>query len=108
MLAAACRTGVYAGHRAAVLQMLVLGDNLLSLGRDKQLLVWKIGQYDAPQVRYKQQQQLQQQQWTPSLWGLDAVCAAWQRYTPCNCMRTQQQLRSMSPAAMALHVAAYL
>jgi hypothetical protein len=47
----ACRTGVYAGHRAAVLQMLVLGDNLLSLGKDRQLLVWKIGQYDAPQVR---------------------------------------------------------
>jgi hypothetical protein len=41
---------VYAGHRAAVLQMLVLGDNLLSLGKDKQLLVWKIGQYDAPEV----------------------------------------------------------
>ncbi|WIA17803.1 hypothetical protein OEZ85_009315 [Tetradesmus obliquus] len=43
-------TGVYAGHRAAVLQMLVLGDNLLSLGKDRQLLVWKIGQYDAPEA----------------------------------------------------------
>ncbi|KAF6265106.1 WD40 repeat-like protein [Scenedesmus sp. NREL 46B-D3] len=42
-------SGVYAGHRAAVLQMLVLGDNLLSLGRDRQLLVWRIGQYDAPE-----------------------------------------------------------
>jgi hypothetical protein len=31
--------------------MLVLGDNLLSLGKDKQLLVWRIGQYDAPEVR---------------------------------------------------------
>jgi hypothetical protein len=58
MLFVACRTGVYAGHRAAVLQMLVLGDNLLSLGKDKQLLVWKIGQYDAPEVGvYDQQEQ---------------------------------------------------
>jgi hypothetical protein len=51
MFLVTCRTGVYAGHRVAVLQMLVLGDNLLSLGKDKQLLVWKIGQYGAPEVR---------------------------------------------------------
>ena len=29
---------------------LVLGDRLLSLGRDGRLLVWRIGQYDAPEV----------------------------------------------------------
>lgn len=32
------------------LQLLVLGDRLLSLGRDGRLLVWRIGQYDAPEV----------------------------------------------------------
>lgn len=50
---------MYAGHRAAVLQMLVLGDNLLSLGKDRQLLVWKIGQYDAPEVSSSMQVQKQ-------------------------------------------------
>lgn len=30
--------------------MLVLADDLLSLGKDRQLLVWTIGQYDQPQV----------------------------------------------------------
>jgi hypothetical protein len=46
-----CRTGCYAGHSGSILQLLVLGDQLLSLGKDGQLLVWKIGEYDAPQVR---------------------------------------------------------
>jgi hypothetical protein len=32
------------------MQLLVLGDQLLSLGKDGQLLVWKIGEYDTPQV----------------------------------------------------------
>lgn len=34
----------------APLQLLVLGDRLLSLGRDGRLLVWRIGQYAAPEV----------------------------------------------------------
>lgn len=29
---------------------MVLGDYLLSLGKDSKLLVWKIGEYDEPQV----------------------------------------------------------
>jgi hypothetical protein len=32
-------------------QLLVLGEQLLSLGKDGQLLVWKIGEHDQPQVR---------------------------------------------------------
>jgi hypothetical protein len=50
-----CRTGCYAGHSGSILQLLVLGDQLLSLGKDGQLLVWKIGEYDAPQVREGEQ-----------------------------------------------------
>lgn len=34
----------------APLQLLVLGDRLLSLGRDGRLLVWRIGQYAAPEI----------------------------------------------------------
>lgn len=48
---AGCRTGVYGGHSASISQLLVLGDQLLSLGKDGQLLVWRIGEYDSPQVR---------------------------------------------------------
>lgn len=44
------RSGEYRGHRGDILQLLVLGDNLLSLGRDGQLLVWRIGEYEAPQA----------------------------------------------------------
>jgi hypothetical protein len=33
-----------------VLQLLVLGNELLSLGKDQQLLVWTIGQYSKPKV----------------------------------------------------------
>lgn len=46
-----CRTGCYAGHSGSITQLLVLGDQLLSLGKDRQLLVWRIGEYDQPQVR---------------------------------------------------------
>lgn len=44
------RTGCYAGHSGSIMQLLVLGEQLLSLGKDGQLLVWKIGEYDTPQV----------------------------------------------------------
>eukprot|EP00878_Enallax_costatus_P024559 GHUV01026213.1.p1 GENE.GHUV01026213.1~~GHUV01026213.1.p1 ORF type:complete len:180 (+),score=25.08 GHUV01026213.1:276-815(+) len=43
-------TGTYAGHSGSILQLLVLGNQLLSLGKDKQLCVWNIGQYDKPQA----------------------------------------------------------
>ena len=43
------RTGEYRGHNADIIQMFVLGDNLFSLGRDGKLLVWRIGNYDAPE-----------------------------------------------------------
>ncbi|KAF8055387.1 WDR36 [Scenedesmus sp. PABB004] len=44
-------SGAYVGgHRGGVLQLLVLGTELLSLGRDGRLLVWRIGQYGAPHV----------------------------------------------------------
>ena len=46
----ACRHGNYKGHTDAILQLLVLGDYLLSLGRDRKLLVWKIGAYAEPEV----------------------------------------------------------
>lgn len=46
-----CRSGVYTGHGGEVLQMLCLGDHLLSLGEDRRLLLWKCGEYDEPQVR---------------------------------------------------------
>lgn len=45
------RSGEYRGHSADIIQLLVLGDHLLSLGRDGKLLAWQIGEYDAPQVR---------------------------------------------------------
>eukprot|EP00878_Enallax_costatus_P047727 GHUV01058830.1.p1 GENE.GHUV01058830.1~~GHUV01058830.1.p1 ORF type:complete len:155 (+),score=26.99 GHUV01058830.1:463-927(+) len=45
-----CSTGTYAGHSGSILQLLVLGNQLLSLGKDKQLCVWNIGQYDKPQA----------------------------------------------------------
>ena len=43
------RSGEYRGHTGDILQLLVLGDALLSLGRDRRLLVWRIGDYAAPQ-----------------------------------------------------------
>lgn len=42
---------MYGGHSGSISQLLVLGDQLLSLGKDGQLLVWKIGECDSPQVR---------------------------------------------------------
>lgn len=44
------RHGVYRGHTGSILQLLCLGDYLLSLGTDARVLLWKIGEYDAPQV----------------------------------------------------------
>jgi hypothetical protein len=44
------RSGAYRGHTGGILQLLVLGDRLLSLGRDGRLLVWRIGEYAAPEV----------------------------------------------------------
>ena len=45
-----CRSGQYEGHRGSVIQLLVLGDLLLSLGKDGKLNVWRIGNYTAPIV----------------------------------------------------------
>lgn len=45
------RSGEYRGHSGDITHLLVLGDKLLSLGRDGRLLVWTIGDYDAPEVR---------------------------------------------------------
>ena len=45
-----CRTGEYNGHSGNITSLLVLGDHLLSLGEDARLLVWKIGDYAAPEV----------------------------------------------------------
>ncbi len=41
---------MYRGHTGPVVQLLVLGDLLLSLGRDGRLLVFEIGTYDTPKV----------------------------------------------------------
>ena len=43
-------SGAYRGHTADVLQLLVLGDRLLSLGADGRLLAWRIGEYAAPEA----------------------------------------------------------
>ena len=45
-----CRVGTYSGHAKPILQMMCLGDHLLSLGQDKRLLLWKLGSYAAPLV----------------------------------------------------------
>ena len=37
------------------MSLLVLGDYLLSLGKEGTLKVWKIGEYNQPQVRHKQE-----------------------------------------------------
>ena len=45
-----CRIGTYAGHCGRIIQLLSLGDVLLSLGDDQKLLVWAANTYDAPKV----------------------------------------------------------
>ena len=47
---AGSREGTYRGHKGDVLQLLCLGDLLLSLGSDGRLLVWAIGEYAEPKV----------------------------------------------------------
>lgn len=47
---AACSAGSYAGHSGSIIQMLVLGNQLFSLGKDHKVCVWNIGQYESPQV----------------------------------------------------------
>jgi hypothetical protein len=44
------REGTYRGHQGDVLQLLCLGDCLLSLGSDGRLLVWTIGEYAKPKA----------------------------------------------------------
>lgn len=51
-----CRTGTYRAGAGAVVQLLCLGDNLLSLHCTGALRVWKIGVYDAPEVTLPQLQ----------------------------------------------------
>ena len=45
-----CRTGQYQGHSGNIVQLMVLGEQLLSLGEDCQLLVWRIADYKEPEV----------------------------------------------------------
>ena len=45
-----CRIGTYSGHLGAIVQLLNLGDVLLSLGSDSKLIVWDEGVYDHPRV----------------------------------------------------------
>ena len=40
--------GRYEGHEGDIISILVLGDMILTLGRDQRLLVWRIGRYDEP------------------------------------------------------------
>lgn len=45
-----CRSGLYSQHSGDILQLLVLGKFLLSLGQDGKLLVWQIGKFDEPEA----------------------------------------------------------
>ena len=45
-----CRVGTYAGHSGHIIQLLSLGDVLLSLGDDRKLMIWGANKYDAPTV----------------------------------------------------------
>ena len=45
-----CRVGTYTGHSGRIIQLLSLGDVLLSLGDDRKLLVWSTKTFDAPKV----------------------------------------------------------
>ncbi len=42
---------MYAGHLGPILQLLVLGDQLLSLSQDGQVLCWALGQHARPLSR---------------------------------------------------------
>lgn len=44
------RTGIYRGHSGAIIQLMVLGEMLFSLGADQNLIVWRIGEYDDPEA----------------------------------------------------------
>ena len=44
------RVGTYTGHSGRIIQLLSLGDVLLSLGDDRKLFVWAADTYDAPKV----------------------------------------------------------
>lgn len=44
------RIGTYSGHSGRIIQLMTLGDVLLSLGTDRKLMVWADGVYDAPKV----------------------------------------------------------
>ena len=44
------RSGEYRGHTGDIIQLMVLGDLLFSLGRDHKLVVWRIGEYDDPEA----------------------------------------------------------
>jgi len=43
--------GTLRGHRTGILQLLVLGERLLSLGAEQRLLVWAVGEYGEPLAR---------------------------------------------------------
>ena len=46
-----CRVGdLLRGHTGSILQLLCLGDHLLSLASDQTVRVWKIGDYSEPEV----------------------------------------------------------
>lgn len=42
--------GTFSGHQADVTQLLCLGERLLSLGNDHKVAVWKLNDYDSPEV----------------------------------------------------------
>lgn len=44
------RTGTYRVEEGVVVQLMVLGDHLLSLYSNGGLRVWKVGSYDEPEV----------------------------------------------------------
>ncbi|KAK9786275.1 hypothetical protein WJX73_004830 [Symbiochloris irregularis] len=44
------RIGTYCGHTSAIIQLLCLGNILLSLGADQKVCVWRIGQYNEPEA----------------------------------------------------------
>ena len=46
------RIGTCSGHSGPIIQLLNLGNVLLSLGSDRRLIVWEDGVYDVPKVTY--------------------------------------------------------